>query len=450
MTTKPYQKPSRSTLEEYKELAKRPNEDIAFIIKDWDATNQALFLRTLSKETLADVFYLLDDDDRLSVMKSLTQPEIMDLIDELASDELVDTLQEMPANIVSALLAKIEPERRSILNRLLNYPAESVGSLMNVEFLAIKEGASRSEVQKKLDESDADSEHLLEIYVMSPTRKLVGSIALADFTRWHKEDISSLIHPDFVTVAATDDQEVAAKAFRKYHKVILPVVDSENRLLGIVTADDIFEVIEDELFEDMGRQQGLSYPQDHEPYLETPVKTFFKSRIVWLMVLMISATLTGMVVSHYESLLATNVILASFIPMLMDSAGNAGEQASTTVIRAVTLEEVGPKSFLEVAFKEMRIGLSCGVVLSLVNFARLYFFTDTPLKIIVVVSVTLIFTLTVAKMIGGILPLFAVLVKQDPAVMAGPLLTTIADTITLLLFFEFSSVLLGLQNLPIS
>lgn len=450
MSETPYAVHDRSMLEEFKELANKPNEDIAFIINDWEPTKKALFLRTLPKEMFADIFYLLDDDVRLSVLQTLTQPEVMDLIDEMASDELVDTLQELPANVVTALLNKIDPERRDVINRLLNYPPESVGSLMTVEYLAVKEGATRSQIQEKLSQSDADSEHLLEIYVMSPTRELVGEIALGDFARWSKEDVRPLIHTDLVTVTATDDQEVAARDFRKYHRVILPVVDSENRLLGVVTADDIFEVIEDELFEDMGRQQGLSYPQDHEPYLETPVKNFFKARIVWLMVLMISATLTGMVVAHYEALLAANVVLASFIPMLMDSAGNAGEQASTTVIRAVTLEEVSPHSFAQVAFKEMRIGLCCGLVLALVNFCRLYFFTATSFHIALVVSVTLIFTLTVAKMIGGILPLFAVTLKQDPAVMAGPLLTTIADTVTLLLFFEFSSLMLGLQNIPLS
>lgn len=448
MSTTPYQVHDRSMLEEFKELAGKPNEDIAYIINDWEPTKKALFLRTLPKETFADIFYLLDDDVRLSVMQTLTQPEVMDLIDEMASDELVDTLQELPANVVSALLAKIDPERRSVINRLLNYPPESVGSLMTVEFLAVKEGATRSQIQEKLSASDADAEHLLEIYVMSPTRELVGTIALGDFARWTGENVSPLIHTDLVTVMATDDQEVAARDFRKYHRVILPVVDSEHRLLGVITADDIFEVIEDELFEDMGRQQGLSYPQEHEAYLDTPVKNFFKARIVWLMVLMISATLTGMVVAHYEALLAANVVLASFIPMLMDSAGNAGEQASTTVIRAVTLEEVSPHSFGQVAFKEMRIGLSCGLVLALVNFCRLYFFTTTSFHVALVVSITLIFTLTVAKMIGGILPLFAVVLKQDPAVMAGPLLTTIADTVTLLLFFEFSSLMLGLQNIP--
>lgn len=450
MSETPYAVHDRSMLEEFKELANKPNEDIAFIINDWEPTKKALFLRTLPKEMFADIFYLLDDDVRLSVLQTLTQPEVMDLIDEMASDELVDTLQELPANVVTALLNKIDPQRRDVINRLLNYPPESVGSLMTVEYLAVKEGATRSQIQEKLSQSDADSEHLLEIYVMSPTRELVGEIALGDFARWSKEDVRPLIHTDLVTVTATDDQEIAARDFRKYHRVILPVVDSENRLLGVVTADDIFEVIEDELFEDMGRQQGLSYPQDHEPYLETPVKNFFKARIVWLMVLMISATLTGMVVAHYEALLAANVVLASFIPMLMDSAGNAGEQASTTVIRAVTLEEVGPQSFAQVAFKEMRIGLCCGLVLALVNFCRLYFFTATSFHIALVVSVTLIFTLTVAKMIGGILPLFAVTLKQDPAVMAGPLLTTIADTVTLLLFFEFSSLMLGLQNIPLS
>lgn len=450
MSETPYAVHDRSMLEEFKELANKPNEDIAFIINDWEPTKKALFLRTLPKEMFADIFYLLDDDVRLSVLQTLTQPEVMDLIDEMASDELVDTLQELPANVVTALLNKIDPQRRDVINRLLNYPPESVGSLMTVEYLAVKEGATRSQIQEKLSQSDADSEHLLEIYVMSPTRELVGEIALGDFARWSKEDVRPLIHTDLVTVTATDDQEIAARDFRKYHRVILPVVDSENRLLGVVTADDIFEVIEDELFEDMGRQQGLSYPQDHEPYLETPVKNFFKARIVWLMVLMISATLTGMVVAHYEALLAANVVLASFIPMLMDSAGNAGEQASTTVIRAVTLEEVNPHSFVQVAFKEMRIGLCCGLVLALVNFCRLYFFTATSFHIALVVSVTLIFTLTVAKMIGGILPLFAVTLKQDPAVMAGPLLTTIADTVTLLLFFEFSSLMLGLQNIPLS
>lgn len=428
---------------DYGALMDKPAEDIAEAIRDWEPEERVLFLNRLDKERFADVFFLSDRDIKSSILGTLTNPEMVELLDELASDELVDTLQEMPANVVTALLKKIEPDRRKITNHLLRYPEESVGSLMSVDFVKVPPGSSRSQIRKSLLNINFDAEHLVDIYIVDKAERIQGIISLGDWVQDNREDVDDLIRTDFITVGAKEDQEVAADLFTKYHRLVLPVVDSEDRMVGIVTADDIFEVMEDEFYEDFTRVQGIT-DQEEEDYLDTPVKSFFKNRIVWLLILMVSASLTGMVISRFESVLAANVLLATFIPMLMGSSGNAGNQASSTVIRAVSLQEIEPKDSLEVVWKELRVGLVCGLVLGLVNFLRLVFFMKVDLMTSLAVSLTLVGCVTIAKIIGGGLPLIATKLGQDPAVMAGPLLTTVADTLTLLLFFTISSSLIGL------
>ena len=426
-----------------RELLEKPAEDIAEALEDWQAQDRVFFLSQLDKERFADVFYLFPKEVKSSILSTMTQPEMVDLLDELASDELVDTLQEMPANVVTGLLKYIPNDRRQITNRLLKYPEESVGSLMSVDFVKVRPGTRRSEVRKKLLTINIDPEHLVEIYVVDEARKLLGVIPLGDLVQDDDEDITKHIKKDIVTVHATEDQEVAGSLFGKYHRLVLPVVDSEERMVGIITADDIFEVMSDEFFEDFTRVQGIT-DQEEEDYLDTPVASFFKNRIIWLLVLMVSASITGMVISHFEAVLAANVLLTAFIPMLMDSSGNAGSQSSSTVIRALSLEEVDPSNTAAVLWKEFRIGLVCGVVMAVVNFFRLILFTSTTVPVALAVSLTLIGCITIAKVIGGILPLLATRLSQDPAVMAGPLLTTIADTLTLILFFTICKALLGI------
>ena len=428
---------------DYGGLMDKPAEDIAEAIRDMEPEERVLFLNRLDKERFADVFFLSDRDIKSSILGTLTNPEMVDLLDELASDELVDTLQELPANVVTALLKKIEPDRRQITNRLLRYPEESVGSLMSVDFVKVPVGAGRHEIRQKLLSVNYDSEHLVDIYVVDNNRKIQGIISLGDWVQDDKENVDDLIKRDFVTVTAKEDQEVAADLFSKYHRLVLPVVDSDDRMIGIITADDIFEVIEDEFYEDFTRVQGIT-DQDDSDYLDTPVKSFFKNRIVWLLILMISASLTGMVISQFESVLAANVLLATFIPMLMGSSGNAGNQAASTVIRAVSLQEIEPRDSLGVLWKEFRIGVVCGLALGVVNFLRMSIFMHTDPMISLAVSLTLVGCVTIAKIIGGGLPLIATKLGQDPAVMAGPLLTTVADTLTLLLFFTISRSLIGL------
>lgn len=439
------QKLKEPRLEEtdYGALLDKPAEDIAEIIQDWEPKERVLFLNRLDKERFADVFYFSDPEVKESILSTMTDPQMVELLDELASDELVDTLQEMPANVVTGLLRKIDPDRRQVTNRLLNYPEESVGSLMSVDYCKVREGAKRSEIRRKIIEGNYDAEHLLEIYIVNEARRLIGVLPLGDLVQDDEEDVSDLIRTDIVTVEAKQDQELAANLFGKYHRMVLPVVDSEARLVGIITADDIFEVMEDEFYEDFSLVQGVS-SNEEENYLDTPVSFFFKSRIVWLLILMISATLTGLVISSFEAVLASNVILTAFIPMLMDSSGNAGSQSSSTVIRALSLDEVTDKDSLQVFWKELRIGLTCGVTLALVNFARMFFFTKAGLMVAVTVSLTLVAAIVIAKIIGGLLPLLATKLHQDPAVMAGPLLTTVADTVTLLVYFSVAKAILGL------
>lgn len=429
--------------EEDRELLNKPAEDIAEVLEDWDPQDRVFFLNLLDKEKFADVFYLCSKEMKSSILATMSQPKTVDLLDELASDELVDTLQEMPANVVTGLLKYIPGDRRQVTNRLLKYPEESVGSLMSVDYVKVRPGARRSEVRNKLLTVNVDPEHLVEIYVVDEARKLLGTIPLGDLVQDDDEDIDKHIKRDFVTVRATEDQEVAGDLFGKYHRLVLPVVDSEDRMVGIITADDIFDVLSDEFFEDFTRVQGIT-DQEEEDYLDTPVFSFFKNRIVWLLILMVSASITGMVISHFEEVLAANVLLTAFIPMLMDSSGNAGSQSSSTVIRALSLEEVDPAHTMGVLWKEFRIGIVCGLVMAIVNFLRLIIFTSTAVPVALAVSLTLIACITIAKVIGGVLPLLAVKISQDPAVMAGPLLTTIADTLTLILFFTICKAFLGI------
>lgn len=419
--------------------------DKAMWLEEMEVKERAKVINLMTKDEVAEVFRLLPSEARAELLEGLSDPEIVDLIERQESDDLVDVLQEMPANLVTNLLKYIPKERRETINRLLQYPEESVGSLMSIDFVTARTGDSKEKIIKKLQESTGGHEHLNQIYIMDESRHLIGFIHLSDLVKSDEPTIDLLIHYSVLAVDTHDDQETAADLFRTYQLLSLPVHDSENRLVGVVTADDIFEVISEEIHEDYLLKSGVSKTREtKETYLETSVIDLSKGRIKWLLVLMISATLTAYVIQSYEAVLASSVALAAYIPMLMDGGGNSGTQASTLGTRALSLGEIESKDFLSVIWKETRIGFFSGFILAVVNAVRMLVMDQVGVDVILTVSLTLLCVITLAKAVGGALPLLAVRFNQDPAVMAGPLITTIIDTLALIIYFQTATLLLNI------
>lgn len=419
--------------------------DIAELMETSSQEQRAIISQLLSKKQMADVFHLLDQEVREALLDSLSDPEITQLLDEIESDDLVDSLQEMPANLVTELIDHIDPKKRDTINRLLKYPQESVGSLMSVDYVTIQPSATRQDVIEAVRRSSGGYEHTNQIFVIDDQRHLLGFIYLSDLVKASDENIDKLINYNPVMVYTGDDQEVASNLFIRYRLLNLPVIDSEQRLVGIVTADDIFEVISDEIYEDYSLMGGLLKPKpDDKDYLHTGILELVKDRIGWLLFLMLSATFTGFIIQKYETVLASTVVLAAYIPMLMDSGGNSGTQSSTLITRAIATDTLDFLNIGTVIKKEFCVGLIVGIIMALVNFLRLIFLDGATLQIALTVNLTLIVTIIMAKVIGGILPLFAERINQDPAIMSGPLITTLVDTFTLLIYFNIATMFFNL------
>ncbi len=368
----------------------------------------------------------------------------MILIKELDEDELVDTLQELPANMVRKLMSRfINPERRPIINQLLGYPKESVGSVMSVDFLSVKSSIEPSTAIEKVLQSDLDANRLEQIWVTNESLILVGYIHLADLLRNKDKDIEEILYPITASVYARDDQEVIAKIAYKYDLAEIPVTDSEGRLIGLVPAEWAIDIMHDEYEEDIANIHGITEPS-HEVYWEKSSLQIAKDRTTWLIICLLTATLTGFIIQRYEAVLATSVILTAYIPMLMDSGGNAGTQSSTTIITALYSGEVNYRDSFKVIFKEFRIAMIAGLALVFVNMIRMSALDAVSLQVNLTVSITLLLTIVLSKVIGGILPLLADRIKIDPTIMAGPLITTIVDTFVLIVYFEVASFFLGM------
>ena len=351
----------------------------------------------------------------------------------------MDFLSEMPANLVTHLLSGVAPEKRQELNRLLNYPEDSAGSLMTTEFVSLQEKRTVGEALAYLRQVAADKETIYQCYVVKDGRILVGVISLRALLLSQDTDVlSDIMEDDVVSVSTLDDQEEVAAVFKKYDLIAVPVVDNENRLVGMITIDDMVDVMEEENTEDMEKMSAL-IPSEEE-YLKSSVWDLAKHRLMWLMVLMISGTVSSAIITGYESVLASSVILSSFFPILMDTGGNAGSQSSTLIIRGMAVGEIQMKDVLKVVWKEIRVGVVAGALLAVVNFARLALF-HTALMVNLTVSVSLFATVIVSKTIGSLLPMAAKKLKFDPAIMAGPLITTVVDATSLVIFFHIAKVL---------
>ncbi len=407
-----------------------------------DATLPKIF-RLMKKDTAAEIFAELDPDTQEKVIQTMRDTEIAKFMDRLFVDDAVDMLEELPANVVNRILKNTTPQKRQELNRFLNYPPDSAGGIMTSEFLSIHAGMTVADAVETIRHTGVKKETVYVIYVTDRSRVLVGTVELKDllFAR-PDEIISDIMNTEVISVPTTEDKESTAALISRYDLLALPDVDSEKRLVGIVTIDDAVDVITEEATEDIEIMAAMA-PSD-KPYLKTGVFSIWLKRIPWLLLLMISATFTGIIISHYESALGQVVILTAFIPMLMDTGGNAGSQASVTIVRGLSVGEIHMKDIFQVLWKEFRVSLLCGITLSVAAFGKAMLIDRTTPLIALVVSITLFASVVVAKLVGCSLPILAKRLKLDPAVMASPFITTIVDAVSLMIYFSVATLLLHL------
>lgn len=424
-------------------LADENEVDIADFIERLPQEKATVCFRTLPKELGAEVFSNLPTETQQVIIGSITDNELTEIVEDLFVDDAVDMLEELPANVVKRVLKNAKPETRQLINQFLNYPENSVGSIMTAEFIDLRKTMTVSDAIKRIRRTGEDCESIYTCYVMDNSRCLEGVVTVRELLLASDDDIiGSLMEPDVITALTTDDREEAVQRMMKYDFITMPVVDHENRLVGIVTVDDVMDVMEEEATEDFEKMAAMA--PSEKPYLKTNVFALAKNRIVWLLVLMISGMITGGILGRYEAAFAIMPMLVTFIPMLTDTGGNAGSQSSTLIIRGMAIGDITPKDFFKVLWKELRVSLLVGVVLSLVNFVRLVITYPGNEMIAFTVAIALLATVVMAKTIGGVLPMAAKLLHADPAIMAAPLITTIVDSFSLIIYFNVAQALLHL------
>ena len=425
------------------ELSEMNNSDLAEILEEFEPSELVTLFRLMKKDDQVEVFALFDSNVSSELLTYFTDKEKVSLIEEMATDDAVDVLEEMPANIVDKLLKKCDAETRKDVNKLLNYKEDSAGSIMTVEYAEIKGTATVKQAIDYLRKEQDELETINYLFVVDDKRKLNGIVHLKDLVFASGKDRIKKIMEEVEVYAITSmDQEEVASLFQKYDITIMPVVDSEKRLVGIITIDDVVDVLEEEATEDMKKMAAI-IPVD-KPYDKTSVFETFKARIPWLLLLMVSATFTGAIITGFESKLASMTILTAFIPMLMDTGGNAGGQSSVSIIRALSLNQIEFKDIFKVVFKEFRVAILCSIVLGICNFIKLLLLDRVGVTVALAVCVTLCITVIIAKFIGTILPICAKKIGFDPAVMASPFITTIVDACSLLVYFQVATMILGL------
>ena len=432
----------QNKLAELKEILINENPiDIADVFEDFPKEKYLIIFKLLPKDFSSEVFSYLSPEKQQEVIENITDDEIKFIVEDMYLDDTVDFIEEMPANIVDKILKNTSYDKRKLINQMLKYPENSAGSVMTVEYISFKDNYTVKQAIEYYRKVAIDKEETDICFVTDTKKKLVGIISLKTLIL-SKDDsyIQDEMDTNFVSVLTLDDQEEIAALFRKYDLTTMPVVDHEDRLVGVITVDDIVDVIDQENTEDIQKMAAMN-PSDEE-YLKESVLSLAKHRILWLLVLMISATFTGLVIKKYEDILQSAVYLATFIPMLMDTGGNAGSQSATLVIRGIALEEIEFSDIFKVIWKELRVSILVGFILSAVNFIRIYYFTRSGLETSLVVAISMFLTVIMAKVVGGVLPLVAKSLKIDPAIMASPLITTIVDTAALIIFFKLSVIFL--------
>lgn len=424
-------------------LAEMNEADAAALMEELEEEKLLRVFRILPKDLAADVFSYMEPDTQQTIITALSEREAANIIDNLMADDATDLLEEMPANVVTRILENTDAETRRDINHLLRYPEDSAGSIMTVEYVDLKENLTVEGAIAHIRAVGPDSETINVCYVLDSQRRLVGTVALRYLLLSDPEErIGNIMHENVIALGTLMDQEEVAAQFKKYDFTTMPVVDNENRLVGIITVDDIVDIMEEETTEDMEKMAAI-VPSD-KPYMRTTVWETFKKRIPWLLMLMISATFTGAILTSFEDALSACAVLIAFIPMLMDTGGNAGGQASVTVIRGLSLGEIEYRDVPKVVFKEVRVALLCGLCLSAANFCKLLIFDRVGVEVALVVCITLMAAVLMAMLVGCLLPIGAKRIGFDPAVMASPFITTIVDALSLLIYCTVAGMLLGL------
>lgn len=415
--------------------------DVAEILEN-NKTNILILFRMLKKEFAAEVFSYLSSDEQIQIVDAISDKNLQEILDELFFDDMIDFIEEMPSTIVKRVLKNSTNKNRILINQFLSYPKDSAGSLMTTEYLAVKKEWSVKETLSYIRAHGSHSETVETSYVINEKKELIGIVTLKSLLFSKDSDQIINIMDDAISVNTLADREISIELFKKYDFLVLPVVDNENKLLGIITIDDVIDAIEEENTEDFQKMAAMT--PSKEEYLDSSVFSLAKNRLLWLLVLMVSATFTGSIISKYEDVLQSMVILAASIPMLMDTGGNAGSQSSTLIIRGMALGEIEIKDYLLVVWKEFRVSLIVGIGLGSLNFLRMVYLIKASIHVSLVVSITLFFTIIAAKLVGGLLPLGAKKLNLDPAIMAGPLVTTVVDALALFIYFYLAKLILHL------
>ena len=415
--------------------------DLAALFNDLPKDRTPVLFRLLPKELAADTFIEMDSDIQEHLIKGFSDTELRDVLDEMFVDDAVDIVEEMPANVVKRILSNTDADTRAMINKILQYPEDSAGSLMTVEYVSLRKNMTVQEALTRIRRTGVDKETIYTCYVTDYNRKLLGIVTAKDLLLSEEDDqISDIMETNMIFVHTHTDKEEVAQRFSKYDLLALPVVDDEERLVGIVTIDDAIDVMEEEATEDIEKMAAIR-PGDR-PYFQTSVWQTYKARIPWLLILMVSATFTSLIITKFESVLDASIVLSAAIPMLMDTGGNCGGQASVTIIRALSLDDVEFKDIFRVIWKELRVGVLCGISLAIVNFAKMLILHQGTVLIVGVISLALFCAVVVAKFIGCVLPILANKVGFDPAVMSSPFITTIVDALTLLLYVNLAILIL--------
>lgn len=421
--------------------------DIAAIFEELQDEKTPILFRIMPKELAAETFVEMDDETQEFLIHGLSDSELKEVVDELFVDDAVDLIEEMPANVVKRILRQADKDMRKQINELLKYPEDSAGSIMTTEFIVLRPDMTAEMAIKRIRRTGVDKETIYTCYVTDNNNKLIGISTVKDLLLADDDDlVKDLMEENVISVNTLDDQEQVAQMFSNYNFLALPVVDNENRLVGIVTIDDAIDVIQEEATEDIEKMAAV-LPSD-KPYMRTSVWGIYRKRIPWLLILMLSATFTSTIISSFEGALASVIVLSSFIPMITGSGGNAGSQASVSVIRALSLGEIEFKSMFKVLWKELRVSILCGATLAAANFIKLMIFdlngNPNAFVIALVVSLTLLGTIMMSKLVGSSLPLLASKIGFDPAVMANPLISTVCDSLSLLIYFGIATSILNI------
>lgn len=429
---------------EIKEVFAQMNgADISALFEEVPENKIPLLFRLLPKVLAAETFVEMEADAQKMLIQGFSDNELKDVFNELYLDDAVDIVEEMPANVVKRILANTDPDTRKMINEVLKYPDDSAGSIMTIEYVSLRLNMTVEEAIKRIRRTGVDKETIYTCYVTDENRVLLGNISIKTLLLADENDvIKDIMDTNFISAHTLEDQETVANKFNKYDLLAIPVVDDENRLVGIITFDDAIDVMQDEATEDIKKMAAI-IPSD-KTYFKTTVFETWKARMPWLLLLMVSATFTGMIITSFEDALAAYTVLTAYIPMLMDTGGNSGGQASVTIIRALSLEEIEFSDIFRVIWKESRVAILCGLTLSICNFVKLLLFDRVTVQVALVVCITLAVTVLMAKIIGCTLPILAKKIGFDPAVMASPFITTIVDAISLIVYFRVASIFLGI------